>query len=889
MTLKPGSQLGPYTLISAVGAGGMGEVYRARDSKLQRDVALKILPEQFVADPDRLARFRREAQALAALSHSNIAVIFDFQELLNSPFLVMEYVDGETLAQRLESGRIPIDDSLEVAKQIAEALSAAHEKGVVHRDLKPANVKITPEGKVKVLDFGLAKIFSEETSLSGLSQSPTIVSAASVAGTILGTAPYMSPEQARGKAVDKRTDVWAFGAVLYEMLTGRRAFEGEAATEVLGAIMHREPDWSLLPPDTPANVRRVLRRCLTKDLRQRLHDIADARVEIEAQEPDPANATAHEAPVSQRSWRQYWWLAASGIAAGLILGVTFSRWSQPSANATSTDARPSLLRATIDLPADAPLALATDVPGFGYNSPLVAVSPDGAWLTYVAQTARGRMLYVRDMSSGDVRELRGTEGAIHAFFSPDGQWIGFLTIDHVMKIPRQGGTVISICEANTPALAWWAPTGFIYFTETETYTLSRAPADGGKPERLLTSPDVMMTRFNDVLPDGETVLAEDSKGIGGDYGGIYLVDIRTRQTKLLIRPGYAARFVPPGYLLFARAGNLMAVRLDLSRGEVVGEPATVAAGVAMESLFGMLHAGASAGLAAFVPGGDLSLGKLAWIDRRGSVEYLNAPERVYGVVDLAPGDARLAVHVADVNDYIWIWDILRQEGRRVVNQTAEGFPRWSRDGRRLAGRTAARAGTLSGFVHDVEPSGAVSEGRVLENVAGRVASWSPQGDVLAIGLSVPNRIQFVSPGKQLDVPGFEATFADFSPDGRWLVYQSAQTGTAEIFVRSYPEGKVVGQVSTGGGLEPRWRSSGEVFYRNGGRWFSTRVSTDPQPRWDPPRLAFDTEFIDTPGLSYDISRDGQRLLVVKRAQPVSQSKIGVVVNWAQVLSAAVRK
>jgi len=481
-----------------------------------------------------------------------------------------------------------------------------------------------------------------------------------------------------------------------------------------------------------------------------------------------------------------------------------------------------------------------------------------------------------------VRPLAGTDGAIHPFFSPDGQWIGFLTVDHVKKIPRQGGTVISLCEANTPVLAWWIQSDLIYFTETETYTLSRVAADGAKPEHVLSSPDVKATRFDDVLPDGETALAERNSSIGGDFGDIIHINLRTKETKVLVRSGYAARYVPPGYVMFARAGNLMAVQYDNSRGDIVGDPFTLASGVAMESLFGMLHAtSSSTGISAYVPGGDLSVGKLAWIDRRGAVEYLNVPERVYGVVDLAPDGNRLAVQLADIKDYIWIWDFARHEGRRVPSQVTEGWPLWSPDGRRLAGasQVATRAES-SILLHDIGPGGAVAAGSTLESKGRFASGWSPMGDVLALTLFPAFRIEFLGMGKPVNAAGFEGVFPTFSPDGRWLAYESTQTGANEVFIRSFPEGKIVGQVSNeSGSVEPRWKPSGDLYYRNGHRWFSIRVSTNPETRWDPPRLVFDTEFIDTPGMSYDVSRDGQRLLVVKRARPISSSKINLIVNW----------
>jgi len=888
LALASGIRLGPYEVIAQIGAGGMGEVYRARDTKLSRDVALKILPDGFALDGDRIARFRREAQVLAALNQPNIAHIYGFEDSGDIHALVLELVEGPTLADRIAKGSIPLDEALPIAKQIADALEAAHEQGIIHRDLKPANIKVRDDGTVKVLDFGLAKALEPASSLRlDVANSPTITTPAMTGiGVILGTAAYMAPEQAKARPADKRSDIWAFGCVLFEMLTGRRAFGNEDVSDTLAAVLKTDPEWAALPDGTPGPVRHVLHRCLTKDPRQRLHDIADARVELETLGREQVDEIDSRAPVLRRPWRFSAWLTVAGIAGGALVGVSIDRGLHALRDQPVTAVRAQWMRTTVDVPVEAPLALGSDLPGFGYNSPLVAVSPDGAWLAYVAKTAMGRLLYLREMSSGDTRPLPGTEGAIHAFFSPDSQWIGFLTVDHVKKIPRHGGTAISLSEADTPVLGWWTRPDVIYFTENETFVLSRVSADGGMPQKILASTDVNVTRFNDVLPDGQTVLAESSAGIGGDYGDILLLNVSTRRTKVLIRSGFAARYVAPGYVLFARAGNLMAVRFDVNRGEVVGEPVAVASGVAMESLFGILHATSSAtGIAAYLPGADLSVGKLARIDRRGAVEYLETPERVYGSVALAPDGTRLAVHVADVNDYIWIWDMQRREGRRVASSTAEGYPHWSPDGRQIAGSTASRAGIPHVFVHDVGSNGGVGEGRTLEHVAGRLRSWSPQGDVLALTLSQPAEVRFVSRdrGQPVNAPGFKATFADFSPDGRWLAVQSSQTGTGEIFIRSYPEGKIVGQLSTGGGVEPLWKPPNEVFYRNGHRWFSTHVSTSPTPRWDPPRLVFDTEFMDTPGISYDVSPDGQRLFVVKRAQPLRQSRIEIVSNWFEIL------
>lgn len=878
-----------YKILEKLGEGGMGIVYKAEDTKLNRLVALKFLPDHVrTSEPDK-ARFLQEAQAAAALSHPNICTIFGIEEHDGHTFIAMEYVEGQTLRDR--GLNIPLKQSIEIGIQLADGLAAAHEKGVVHRDLKPENIIMRKDGRVQIMDFGLAK-------LKGASR-------LTKEGSTVGTAGYMSPEQVQGQETDHRTDIFSLGVILYELFAGRSPFKGVHETAISYEIVNVEPDpISTIKPEIAPGLDAIVFDCLAKDQKERFQSAAEIGRNLRRFRKESSRtrvSTTHRVLQGQavttpsdvtrpgsvranffdrKDWR--WLFIIAGLVAGMLVGAGLMRWAQPSADFSSPMRAPAL-RATINLPTEAPLALGSDVPAVGYDSPVVAVSPDGAWLSYVAKTASGQMLYVRNMSSGDVRLLSGTEGSIHPFFSPDGQWIGFLTVDHVKKVARQGGTVISLCEATTPVLAWWIQPNLIYFTEIETSTLSRVSADGGKPERVLSTPDIKARRFVDVLPDGHAVLAEKIGSIGGDFGDIVHVNLRTHETKLLVRSGYGARYVPPGYVLFARAGSLMAVRFDMDRGEPVGDPIAIASGAAMESLFGMLHASSSTtGIVAYPPGADLSVGKLAWIDRRGAVEYLDVPERVYGVVGLAPDGKRVAVHVADVKDYIWIWDFARQEGRRVANQVPEGFPLWSPDGRRLAGGTLVAPTEI--ILHDVEPSGAIGEGVTFERI-GRVlpGSWSPQGDVLALHLFPTSRIEFLGVHKPVSAAGFDGFFPAFSPDGRWLAYNSTQTGATEVFIRSYPEGKVVGQVSIGGGMEPRWKPTGELFYRNGRRWFSTRVSTSPEPHWDPPRLVFDTDFIDTPGMSYDVSKDGQRLLVVKRTKPVTPSRIEILANWFEIL------
>jgi len=889
-----GSTISHYTILEKLGEGGMGVVYKAHDTKLDRTVALKFLPAHLASSEQDKARFVQEAKAAAALNHPNVCSIIDIQQNDGQMFIVMEFVDGQTLREK--QGTVSFKQAIDIGIQIADGLAAAHEKGIVHRDIKPENIMIRKDGIAQIMDFGLAKLRASGSKISRLTKE----------GSTVGTAGYMSPEQVQGLDTDHRSDIFSYGVLLYELLTGQLPFKGVHETALAYEIVNVDPPpLSSVKPDIDPNLDAIVLECLEKDVNERAQGIKQISVDLkrykrESSRQRVSRVTAARPAIKATQSREasdvtvpgsvgvslfdrtgvQWLFVVAGLIAGVLIGAGIMRWAVPQPNVSlHTDA--PILRATINLPIEAPLALGSDIPTVGYNSPVVALSPDGAWLSYVAKTASGQMLYIRDMSSGDLRPLSGTEDATHPFFSPDGQWIGFLTVDHVKKVAREGGTVISLCEATTPVLAWWIQPNLIYFTEVETSILSRVSADGGKPEKVLSTADAKVKRLIDVLPDGQTVLADRSGSIGGDFGDIVRFNLHTLETKLLVRSGYGARYVPPGYVLFARAGSLMAVRFDLDRRETVGEPVAIASGVTMESLFGMLHASSSSnGIVAYPPGADLSVGKLAWIDRGGTVEYIDVPERVYGVVDLAPAGNRLAVHVGDVKDYIWIWDFARREGRRIANQSPEGFPLWSPDGRRLAGATAETPYRV--ILHNIERSGAIGEGQTIERI-GRPASWSQQGDLLALSLFAPRRIEFLGVSKPVNAPGLDGFFPAFSPDGRWLAFNSTQTGANEVFIRSYPEGKVIGQVSSGGGMEPRWKPSGELFYRNGHRWFSTHVSTNPEPRWDPPRLVFDTDFIDTPGISYDVSKDGQRLLVVKRTRQVSQSRIEILANWFEIL------
>ena len=866
-----------YRIDREVGAGGMATVYLARDLKHDRQVALKVLKPELGAILG-VERFLAEIKTTANLHHPNLLPLFDSGEVDGLLFYVMPFVDGESLRTRLDREKqLPVDEAVRIAVAIANALDYAHSHQVIHRDLKPENI-LLQHGQPVIADFGIALAVSKA---GGARITQT--------GLSLGTPQYMSPEQAAGdRAVDGRSDIYSLAAMTYEMLAGDPPHLGSTAQSIIAKVLtERPPDVRLARPSVPEQVAATLDKALEKLAADRFataHEFADA---LEGRSFTPASRggtrpAIETAGVAERKARlRMWWPSLAGLIVGVLAGGSVARWVNVNAGAAGT-ARAPALRTTVDLTGNAPLAFES-LPTVGYNSSLVAVSPDAATIAYVARTTSGTLLYVRDMSTGVVQPLVGTEGANFAFFSPDGQWIGFLTLDHVKKVPRRGGGVVSLCEANTSVQAWWVRADVIFFTEDETRILSRVSADGGAPERIAAASDLNARRFDDVLPDGQTALVQNRGNMSDEYSDISLANLRTHETKLLVRSAYAARYVSPGFLLFARAGNLLATRFDAGRGRIDGEPVTIASGVAMESMWGILHAASSRnGVLVHAMGGDLSVGKLAWVDRGGAVDYVaGPPEQLYGMLDLAPDGNRIAVHVAGVRDYIWIWNMARREGQRVVNQEPEGFPVWSPDGRRLAGGLLTMSEVV---IHDVDAGGGIRGSTRLGQVALGPSAFSRSGDVLAVALSLsPSRMGFVGLRTPVSLPPIDGSFGAFSPDGRWLVYSATVTGSYEVFIRSFPDGKIVRQVSNGGGIEPRWKPSGELFYRNGHKWYSTRVVTTPTLRWDPPKLVFDTEFLDTPGMSYDVSPDGQRLLVVKRAHSGVTSRIEVVTNWFALL------
>ncbi len=833
MTLTAGTRLGSYEVLAPIGAGGMGEVYRAKDTRLDRVVAIKVLPEAFAHDPERLSRFQREAKMLAALNHPNIATIYGLEQSNGTSYLVMELVSGETLAERVKrDGAVPIEEALGIAKQIAEALEAAHEKGIIHRDLKPANVKVTPEGKVKVLDFGLAKAFEGEAANDNPSNSPTLSMAATMHGMILGTAAYMSPEQARGKAVDKRTDIWAFGCVLYELLCGRPAFEGENVTEILAAVVKTEPGWSRLPEATPSAIRTLLRRCLRKDKRQRLHDAADVRIEIDDELANPSAASGAAPP--EKSWQRSIPLSlAAPVAAVLVIVAGILAWTLKPAP-LSPSQNPAHVQFGLP-PGDRLQTVNLNV----------ALSADGTALAYIGIHGGVSQVYVRALDAPEAKALSGTEGAFSPFFSPDGQWIGFFAQGKLKKVPVGGGAPLTVCDS-APGGASWGTDDTIVFSDGT--RLFRVSAAGGQP-KILTTPDLAKGeyshRYPQILPGGKNVLFTALNGFGWDESRIEVLRLDTGERRVLIRGGHTGRFLPSGHLVYYRAGALLAVPFDLARLEVRGDapPVTVADGVLQNTgTTGAAYAVSAAGVLAYIPalGAHQFVQRLVWVDRQGKIEPLAAPAKTYGYVALSPDGQHIAVSITSGTSVLWIYDLTRGSLTQLTSgQGSYINPLWTPDGRRVVYRSN-KAGIWNLYWRPADGSGA-EERLTTSNDSDTPYSWSPDGKLLAFGKG--NQAIWILPleGDRKPQPFLEtSSFAaspQFSPDGHWLAYISEESGGLQVYVQPYPGPGGKWQVSTAGGNFPQWNpNSRELFYRNGDTTMVVDVTTSPTFSAGKPRV-----------------------------------------------------
>ena len=886
MTILPGRRLGTYEIVAQIGAGGMGEVYRAHDTKLARDVAIKVLPANFVNDPERLSRFQREARMLAALNHANIATIYGLEESGGVTCLVMELVPGETLAERVKAGPLPVGEALKIAVQIAEALEAAHEKSIIHRDLKPANVKVTPEGKVKVLDFGLAKAFEGDSTSEDIGNSPTLSRAATMQGVILGTAAYMSPEQARGKACDKRTDIWAFGCVLYELLTGKQAFHGEVTTEILAAVLREEPDWHALPDSTPVKVRDLLRRCLQKDMNKRCRDSGDVRIEIEEALAAPVAAELTTAASAQgiRSLGRRGLILSLGslLVGGAIIGL--AAW-----NLKPSPPQP-VSRVAITLPPGQQLA--------GLDSgPAVAISPDGTHLAYVARQGGAQQLYLRAMDSLDAKPIPDTEGAIEPFFSPDGRWLGFFAGGKLKKVSVSGGAALSLADVPVHGGASWGSQGTIIFPVSANGVIQQMPDGGGAVQPLTHfEKGSLSQRWPEFLPGGKAVLfAAGPTAITFTNAQVAVQSVGTGQQRNLVQGGMP-RYASSGHLVYSQKGSLMAMPFDSQRLAVTGTAVPVVEGVLQSPATGAAQYSISAtGSLVYVPGAvQATQSRLVWVSRNGAEQPLAAPAHAYVFPRLSPDGRRVAVGITESESQIWLYDLSRDTLTRF---TFEGnynpVPVWTLDGKRIAFESN-KEGPPNIFWQLADGSGGLERLTTSQNIQAP-DSFSPDGQLLSfieINPTTGQDIWVLRLGDRKVQPFLRTPFNDanarFSPDGRWLTYTSDESGRYEIYVQPYPGPGGKWQISTEGGTEPMWNPNGrELFYRSGEKMMAVDIATQPGFAAGTPRRLFEGRYesAPVPVANYDISPDGQRFLMLKPVEQTASAstQINVVLNWFEEL------
>jgi hypothetical protein len=886
MTLASGVRLGPYEILSPLGAGGMGEVYRAKDTKLQRAVAVKVLPESLAADPERLARFEREARVLASLNHPSIAAIYGVEDSTSVKALVLELVEGPTLQDRIEAGPIPVEEALPIARQIAEALEAAHEKGIVHRDLKPANVKVDHDGKVKVLDFGLAKALDPAASSSSpdLSHSPTL-SIGTQAGMILGTAAYMSPEQARGKTADRRADVWALGVVLWEMLTGRRLFAGETVSDTLAAVLRQEIDWSALPEDAPPAVRKLLVRCLERDPRNRLHDAADARIELDeagGTEPEAAGASPGPRRPSRTVWLP-WAIAAAALSVGAV-----AIWK-------ARASRPEVARLSIALPAG--VALDTDTP---VQAQILAISRDGRRVAFRGRTRDGAMLYLRFLDGSEAAPIRGTDDGFDPVFSPDGESLAFCAGGKLRRVAAVGGPAVDLAEDGGCRGAAWGRDGTIVFSPTVNSGLWTVPGSGGPPKPLTTldvAAGERSHRWPELSPDGETVFfTVGTQDKPGDYDDsrIDAVPIHGGKRRLVYRGASTIRSLGGNDYLLVHARDLLRAHAGTG-GEIREAAAPVLHGVGGDLRSGVAFAAAAGDgtLAAVVGVTAHDIDEIVTIDRAGKVSPTPIPPGRYDSLAVSPDGRRLAIGEGPgggSSTDVWVADLADGNTLQLTSDGKAGSVRWMRDGLSLVYSTTAG----SDLVRVPADGRAAPEPlcRFAESVPISVDSFSPDGSVLLVtrfGLAGHRAdvdavaiagLHSVTPLLGTPAPEMNAAI---SPDGRRIAYTADYGRGEQIYVQGYPTLAGRWQVSRDGGSHAHWSTDGkELFFISGYTMMAVPVRTAPAFSYGEPKPLFT---IENPAGSeyasnYDLSADGKRFYLIRKKKSAGDTgaRIDVVLH-----------
>jgi eukaryotic-like serine/threonine-protein kinase len=914
MPLGNGARIGPYEIVSAIGAGGMGEVYRARDTKLGRDVALKVIPDSFALDPDRLARFKREAQVLASLNHPHIAAIYGFEDSGETHALVLELVEGETLADRIAHGPISIDEAFPIARQICEALEAAHEHGIIHRDLKPSNIKITPDGVVKALDFGLAKLAEsagggQSAAGSELSLSPTITSPAMMTGVgiLLGTAAYMSPEQAKGRPADKRSDVWAFGCVLYEMLTGKRPFDGEDVSDTLAFILTREPDWSALPLNIPAAIRRLLRRCLDKNAKERLRDIGDARLEIKEALTAPTGETVVATPAPAKAGRgaRLWpATAAALLLATLALAAAVVYLLRSTGN-------PAVVRFVVSPPEKTAFNFfISNLAGGGslaFNSG--TVSPDGQKLIFTLQDAAGKvLLWVRPIDSLAAQPLPGTEDPTLPFWSPDSRFVGFFSGGKLKKIDVTGGPPLTLSDAPAGRGGAWNRDGVIVFAPSNNRPLYRVSAAGGEPVAVtkLQSGEAFH-RSPSFLPDGRHFVYRAQSA----SAGIFLGSLDSEEPNRIQSADTQATYTASGYLLFVRQGTLLAQPFDAKKLRLTGDPFPIAERVVDDTANGLgAFSVSDNGVLTYRTGITTTTGQdvqMAWFDRQGKqIEPVGTPAAYRGL-DLSSDGMRVAAHRHDgQGGDIWLLERTRGTISRFTFDASQdnGAPLWSPDGSRIV-FNSLRGGSWG--LYQKLSNGAGNDELLLRtnNLPVAPMSWSPDGRFIVYWLNDQKTLTdlWVLPmtGDRKAFPFAQTPFAEYdgqvSPDSRWIAYASNETGRSEVYVRPFPSGAGKWQISTDGGSWSQWRRDGKELLYMGSvapiKLFAVDVKANGATfEAGVPKGLFDTGVVfpaHAGGIyrAYAASRDGQRFLIARSpsagGDDAAHAPITVVVNWTAAL------
>ena len=874
-----GTHLAHYEITTHLGTGGMGEVYQATDSKLGRSVAIKLLPEAFNQDSDRVARFEREARVLASLNHPNIAAIYGLEESRGRRFLVMELVGGETIAERIKRGAIPVDGSLAIATAICEALEAAHEKGIIHRDLKPANIKLTPHGKVKVLDFGLAKAYETNPSHTDVSNSPTI--AATNAGVILGTAAYMSPEQAKGKEVDRRTDIFALGAVLYEMLTGRKAFEGEDIADILSHVLRSDPDWKLLPTNVPLRIRELLRLCLQKDSRKRRQTATDVRIDLEHTEALP-EAAIPGSPAARR-YPLVWLITATAVLMAVVLSI------------------PALRHLRETPPAETRTEIVTPAGDSAPNS--FALSNDGRQIVFVASGNGASSLWLRSLSQTVAQPLAGTEGASSPFWAPDSSFVGFFAGGELKKIDTAGGVPQTLARVNASG-GGTSNGDVILFGATEGSPLLRVQASGGETVAVTTLDRQTSHRSPFFLPGGRQFLfyaPEKAFGLPPnppERAGIFLGSLDSAETHRLTAADAAGVYLSSGWLLWMRGGALVAQRLDLETKTVIGDPITLAP-VAFNAQTGLAAVSVSAtGLIAYRSGSARR--QLTWVDRSGKVlGTMGAPdEQDLSNPNLSPDGRQVAVSRAQFGNIdIWLMDGTRRS-RFTTDAGRDSYPIWSPDGLRIVFKSNRKG---QGDLYEKPTMGDAEELLVKSPEEKTPTHWSKSGRFILYfnaGQSTGRDLWVLREGDRkawqfVNTPTFQERFGEFSRDERWVAYMSNESGRQEIYIRPFTAPVASGlsenagakPVSTAGGVFPRWsRDGNELYYlAPSGEMMAVSITiTGTAMKLGTPTPLFPTRIVgggaDTgQGRQYDVSDDGRFL--INTVLDGDSSFITLVQNW----------